>query len=300
MSNKSYEACFIHCKNLIKNHHYEEAMTCSHELLDLYEKEKCQVPLENVFEGVESFFLNVPNGILHLTYLNRLSRLYEDKKMYNKQLKTMYDIAYDYIDATEFTLARSILNRGLQMARSHGYSDREADFLNGLGRIFNEKNDLNKGLYYYKKAYQLSIEVGYDHGKRITHNIAYTLGRLKRYDEALHYFNLTIKFMCQENNPSYCANTYNEIGYIYIKLKDYAQAKDALSKAYDLSIEAGSFYFLSENYEFFSLLYESMGNYSKALEYYKAFHVQHEKISKDKNKQILKNYAYEKSLEKNL
>lgn len=298
MQEMSYSECFKHCKNLIKNHQYEEAMTLSHKLLDLYEKNQPEVPLKDVFEGIEGFFLNVPNGILHFTYLNRLAKLYEKQGLFNDQLKTMYDIAYDYIDAMEFTLAKSILNRGLKKARQYGYSDRESDFLNGLGRIYNEKKDYVKGLGYYKVAYHKALEVGYEKGKRIAHNIGYTLGRLKRYDEALYYFNVTIKYMCEDDNPSYCANTYNEIGYIYIKLKKYKQAEDALKKAYELSMKSGSYFFLSENYEFFAMLYEAIGHYSKALEYYKVFHEQHEKISKEKNKQVLKNYAYQKTLEK--
>lgn len=295
-----YQACFVHCKNLIKNHEYEEAMTCSHQLLDLYEDSQDDIKLENVFSGVEAFFLNVPNGILHLTYLNRLAKLYEDQNMYDQQLSVLYDMAQDYIDATEYTLAKSILNRGILQSRTMNLPHRECDFLNGLGRISNVNGHYEKGLQYYKSAYQKALDSHYTRGRRFAHNIGYTLGRLKKYEEAVGYFNETIHHMCSESNPSYCANTYNELGYIYIQLKEFEKGQKTLEKAYQLCIESGSYFFLAENYLFQSQLYEMHGNIKKALEYYKVYHEQHQKISKKQNKQQLKNYAYEKTLEKRL
>ncbi|MBN2797483.1 MAG: tetratricopeptide repeat protein [Clostridia bacterium] len=298
MSFQNYESCFIHCKTLIKEHRYEEAMTCSHELLKLYEETRPDTPLVNVFDEVEAFFLNVPNGILHFTYLNKLAKLYEEQGLYNQQLEVMYNIAQDYIDATEYTLAKALLHRGILQSKSMNFCHRECDFLNGLGRISNEHNEYEKGLQYYKSAYQKALDCNYEKGRRFAHNIGYTLGRLKRYDEAVGYFNETIKYMCSHSNPSYCANTYNEFGYVLIQLKRFDEAEEILEKAYKLCIESGSYFFLAENYLFQSKLYEIKGNTKKAFEFYKVYHEQHEKISKANNKQQLKNYAYEQVLEK--
>ena len=85
--------------------------------------------------------------------------------------------------------------------------------------------------------------------------------KLRNYDKAIEYFNLTISDIMDGDLIS-LSNIYICIAYCYIQLKDIPKAIDVLNKSLDYLIDEEVYCTLGE-------LYFEMGNYKKSYINYK-------------------------------
>ena len=85
--------------------------------------------------------------------------------------------------------------------------------------------------------------------------------KLRNYDKAIEYFNLTISDIMDGDLIS-LSNIYIYIAYCYIQLKDIPKAIDVLNKSLDYLIDEEVYCTLGE-------LYFEMGNYKKSYINYK-------------------------------
>lgn len=270
MSN--YEDLRKKCLSLIETGHFDTAIKVAHEMLDLIENNQLNISIENVFEGREKVLRNTPNSILYVTYMQRLIKILEKKKNFEKMIKMMYYLGIEFVSTNNFTDAEIIFSKAMKIAKQINSFSSQADLLNGYGNISEQKNEDEKALEYYMLAFNMAKEYNYDEGKRFAHNIGFGYKKLGKYSKAIHYLNECIDYLKTTDMTARMANAYNELGDTYRRNGNYKLAHEALDQGLKLSELTKSNSFIMENYQFRSSVYEMEENYNQALKSYKQFH----------------------------
>ncbi|MCH4889457.1 sensor histidine kinase [Acidaminobacter sp. JC074] len=277
------------CLKLISEGQFDKAMRLAHELLDIYETEKPDMPITNVFSGREKVLINTPNAIIYITYMQRLIKLLEKQNSYEEMIKTMYYLGVEYISGKHFEEAEIIMDKAMKLAKNYHMYDRQADLLNGYGNMYELQNDDEKALEYYLMAYNMSHEYDYEEGQRFSHNIGYAYKKMGKYSKAIGYLRLCVSYLENTDMIGRMANGYNELGDSLRLNGQYLESHEALNNGLRYCLESKSNSFLKENYQFRSALYEAEGKFKEALEYFKLYQVLSENINTEKFKGELQN-----------
>ena len=117
----------------------------------------------------------------------------------------------------------------------------------GLGRIYSNDNNTEKGIRYHERALKISNALGM-HTRLSWHNLNIGLGYLKleEYEKSENYFRTAIK-ITDDISQLARAGAYANLGYCYFLKKEYNEAIDLYKKAERLYAEKRD-----ENYGNFS------------------------------------------------
>ena len=103
-------------------------------------------------------------------------------------------------------------------------------------------------------------------------NLLNTIGlshkKLKNYDEALRYFNISLEIAEGENASDWIGLMSGNIGSVYYEMGDWDRAIPLLEKDISLSLEAGLHHSAASASELLADLYFKKGEIEKALSYY--------------------------------
>ncbi|OQY59262.1 MAG: hypothetical protein B6245_07675 [Desulfobacteraceae bacterium 4572_88] len=145
-----------------------------------------------------------------------------------------------------------------------------ADSLNNVGIIYYFQSHYNEALEYYKKSLEIREEIG--DKKDIAgslNNVGVIYKEMLNYPNALEYYNKAYDIFREFGDKYESANILNNIGQVYYNMKNYDAAMKSLEQGLELAKSVEAKELVRENYEFHSDMYASIGNYQKALEYYK-------------------------------
>lgn len=104
-----------------------------------------------------------------------------------------------------------------------------------------------------------------------------------KYNEALKKYFSAIEFFDQSNNRKLKANTYNNIGDLYMKLNDLDQAEYYLNKGLSIGLEMENLRTMHNSYAYLTELFEQKRDYKQALEFYKRMVEEERSISNEEN-----------------
>lgn len=275
----TYQSILENCQQLITSGNYHNAMEMAHVLLNHYEEHNLDEPIFNVFQDVEKLFVNTPDAILYITYMERLIQILKRKERFLELVNAMYYLAVDLIASRNYPLAKLYLQDAMSIAKLHHFHDSEADIYNGYGNYYEMKDENHKALKHYLQAYHIALDNNYIKGRRFTHNIGYAYKKLGDYTKALHYLKICVEYLETTDMHGRLANAYNELGHTYYLSGAYPLSEDALNKGRHMSQLSKSNSFLKENYLFTSQLYAIQKEYEKAYTYLKL----HQALSDDLN-----------------
>jgi len=141
---------------------------------------------------------------------------------------------------------------------------------NSLGILYKYQGNFDKALHYYQSVIDLSKEMNNVSMHRTAlNNIAIINQELGKTDEALQYYKQALEIAGGTKDKDSKATYLNNIGGLYLIKKDFKNADKFLSQAYKIALEINDIYLLKKIYEGFSENYLQIGDYKKALEYYK-------------------------------
>lgn len=281
---------------LLDNNYFNQAMLEAHKMLDAYEAGSRKYDLYNVFEGVTRFYLNVPNSVLYITYMRRLIELYTKEDRCEDKIETMYLLAMDYVSCNEYDLAYITSREGMKLSRECRYYKGEALFYNVYGNLEELQNNYKKALEYYIEAYALSEAIGYEDGKRFSHNMGIAYRVLEDYNNSVKYLKIAYEYNITITQKGRLANTCNEYAYSLLSVGEHEQALEMLNKAEQLCKETSSKFFLKECYYLKSTLYDITNNIEKSYKYFKLFYNLDKEISKAEQENQLKLLSVEMDL----
>jgi len=223
--------------------------------------------------------LNKSEKNLNLTLDLTKSLLQNSKNEYIKteamkiNTKVYMEIANIYIDkgyysiALENTIQAQIITDSLIIIGALPEKETAVQYFY-LGLINYFLKNYQKSLAYYKKSKQISEKYNNEQGIiNCNNNIGIVESKLNRIDTALMYFNKTLEYLKENNDPITKAQTYDNMADCYLKQQNYKKAELYLAKAMIITekydIKQGKIYIM------FGLadLYNKTEKYDKAFSF---------------------------------
>ncbi len=270
---------------------YNEALERFNEIND---KNGIAISLDNIGEV---YFRqgNYPQALQeHLDALKILEEL-GDKDAMALSLQNIGDI---YFKQYDYTKALDNFHRAIKLFGETGDKDGLANTLNNIGEVYFQQGDsasargdsaeLNEryslALKQYGDALKIRQEIGDKDGEAIPRlNMGEIYMKQKKYDEALQYFMESLKIFEGNGTKDGISICLNDIADNYTRQKKYKEALEYADKGLTVAKEIGSLEGIEHANQSLSGIYESIGNGSNALDYYKAFVTAHDSIFNQEN-----------------
>lgn len=222
---------------------YPEALKMHLSALKIREKTKDQAGLASSYSG--------------------LGRVYYSQNNYKEALKNYF--------------------AALKIEQTIGHKKGIAAAFNNIGIVYSRQGNFDEALKNYFSSLKLYEEIGYKTGVAFSYNNIGNvydseadlekdyIQKVKILKKALENYFLSLKIKEELGNNSGIASSYNNIGNIYFKLKNYKDADVYLIKARDLSQKIGYKDCLKDTYLGLTSLDSAVGNYKGAYENHKQY-----------------------------
>lgn len=122
----------------------------------------------------------------------------------------------------------------LKIARERGDRAREADYLSGLGILFQEQGDFSRTLQFKQSAHDIYVEIGDANHVLAKNNVAFALAKLGRSPEGLVWAGEALQ-TCNPDWRIWRAVILHTMGVVQLNLRQYAEARTAFTEALALS-----------------------------------------------------------------
>jgi hypothetical protein len=177
--------------------------------------------------------------------LNTIGRVYESWGMYDK--------AVDYLE------------QALEIDRRLNMEDKVAIRYNSLGLAYKGWGKYDRALDYFEKALKIDQKLGRDEKVALRQaNIGSTYLETGETDKAIVFLENSLAYFTENELPSYCATTLNDLGRCYLKKKDYPKAERSFLESAGISRKYDFIRFLMNSLDFLSQLYHESGQEGKA------------------------------------
>ncbi len=205
-----------------------------------------------------------------------------------------YEKALGYYQKALFMFNNSNDSVSNAMAQIHS-------LYNSIGNIYAQENDRTKAGEYYRKAMALAVKRNDHQALGVIYN---NLGKqgieTQQMDSAYHYYQLSLEHRRQINDLNGMAKSYNSLCHFYLVNGDSHRALDCANKALQLSESSGARSTQLSILESLSSIYDSIGNTSLALGYYKKFKQLNDSLINEssikKQTELQVSYEYEKQV----
>ncbi len=227
--------------------------------------------------------------------LGELDRYLDIAKIY-KQLTNMYLEKDDYEKATEFAI-KSKVTTELAVGNE---SIQNIDCVNLLAHVYNEAGEREKAILEYREVCRIVIDKfgKEDHNLAIAYeNMSGVLVNLEKYEYAIKFLEMSLDINTKlfGETSAEVANNYSNIAFIeYLQKKNnealihYEKVLqiNEINNGIDASVTSEIFYALGR-------LYSTLGDFPKALNYYRRNMILQEKVVNDLEVVIEENYFIE-------
>jgi len=168
-----------------------------------------------------------------LTYLFDALKIYENLKDTAGVINCYYGISISYMSRSEFELARSYAESGLNLAQAQNDLERIAAFNDLIGDILLDIDQDYEGAIAYKiKAIEYYEFIEYDFEVCVSYyNIGNVYKAYKNYDEAEYYLKKALELANHINNFEVISASLNSIGEFYFIQKEFSKAREYLNQA---------------------------------------------------------------------
>ncbi|MBI5539168.1 MAG: tetratricopeptide repeat protein [Bacteroidia bacterium] len=163
-----------------------------------------------------------------------------------------------------------------------------ANIYNNLGTVYNDKKNYNQAIKCYKEAIKLRETCGNIKGVAVSYNnLGNTYGHVKKYDLAIKNYSISLDLKKKLNEKEGIAITLGNIASMYIELNKNKEALSCLNEMLEIANSINSLPQKRYAYEYFSIAYENVNDFKKALYYQKLLIVAKDSLlNEDLRKQI--------------
>lgn len=163
-----------------------------------------------------------------------------------------------------------------------------ANIYNNLGTVYNDKKNYNQAIKCYKEAIKLRETCGNIKGIAVSYNnLGNTYGHVKKYDLAIKNYSISLDLKKKLNEKEGIAITLGNIASMYIELNKNKEALSCLNEMLEIANNINSLPQKRYAYEYFSIAYENINDFKKALYYQKLLIVAKDSLlNEDLRKQI--------------
>lgn len=173
------------------------------------------------------------------------------------------------------------------------------DPLNNIGNIYHILGITEDALRFYNEAMATYINLGDAKGESSTMtNIGLIYYENKDYKTALKYYHKSLSIDEKLNDKQAQTITCNNVAYCYYNLKMFFAAKNYAERALKSSLEQNDKIDMVNSYELLAKIEDELGNYKKALTYYKLFTTNSDSLYSEETRQKLEDIEAQYEAEK--
>lgn len=234
-----------------------------------------------------------PNAIdYHLKALSIHERLQDEsgRSISLGNIGLIYEAIKDYEQAISYYEESLELARKLNDKRGIGFNT------GSLGDLFAEMGQYEKAIEYLIEAIKIEGELGHKSFVGVwLHSLGMVYIKSEKYDEALKQLFEALAIQEELGNRALISQNKGTIGHCYLKKGDFKRARIFLEEAIELGIDLNALESNKDNYKYYSEFLTDVGEYKKALEYYKKYQeINDSVLNADKEKEItIKALTYE-------
>lgn len=273
---------------------FDNALNCFQTALLIAQSEKNKGLLRNVYSGIGLVYLSQSDLPISLEYLLKALRISEEIKDEKTILHDMANVGIVYLEMKNYSEAIKYYTSVLVMAEATNNKLLKMNQLTNLGTVFAEQamntvltktkiDLLNKALENYQKALVISQET-----TNINIEIVILLNLAALYSElyelvknpkekkefkekAQEYFISVLELSKKYENQYYLACIEGNLGNFYRNTGEFKKAEFHLKTALEISKSLNALSLVKDHEKYTYQLYDTIGNYRKALEHYKNF-----------------------------
>ena len=168
--------------------------------------------------------------------------------------------------------ALKYFNLGLKNSKRIDFTDGIVSCQSGIGKLYREMGRYDSSIFYYRQA--IEIDKSRNRLDKLAIRYSHIGGVYKdwgKYEEAFNYYKMSLeiteKLVPRSKNGEDLAMCYNNIALIYLKFKDYENAKQYLTQALSLDKEYSTKETTSTHIENLGMVFLNQNEYQKALQY---------------------------------
>jgi len=230
-------------ENFYSAHNEKQRMEFLFKISDHYLKVDTNLDSAGIYiEKLEGNSVIMRNNLLIAEVMLRKAQLHRknsDFELAEVQAKKALAIFEKFNEKEKAASARIVLGNTYQKlfrnkeaidffleAEKYAFEKDKIEIYVGLGSVNAQANDLEKAIYYYNKAYKLSIKLDYSKSLYNIHNgLAAIYNKNKDFDKALESFNQAL--LITKKNANYLGQVvcHHNIGCHYLSQEDYTNAK---------------------------------------------------------------------------
>ncbi|MGC9366105.1 MAG: tetratricopeptide repeat-containing diguanylate cyclase [bacterium] len=246
--------------------------TCYRKALDIFEKIQYKTGIANAYNNLGSVLAIQGRYEASINYFQQSSALYQNLKDEHGVASVFANMGIIYKNKKEYEMALEYQNQALKIFKKLGNRNYQAIVHNSIGGVLLAQKHYSEAIKYFRKSLRIKKKMENMQGAALSYRfigIAYkNKGVFKK---ALSYCLKSYDLVKDSNRKRHIMLISHTLGEIYLGLQKYNFSEKFLLESLKTCREIG---IKDEQYRIcrhLSTLYEEMGNYSKALEFYKKY-----------------------------
>lgn len=227
----------------------------------------------------------------------KANAIFKELDSLNECARSMINTGVAYRNLDHPALAMKYYQEALQLCKLPSGANVYADGLISIGNIYWYDGKSDEALRYYNQALNLvdSLKLTSFNKSGLFNNIGNAYRQKGDYSTAQDFYQRSYRISSSIGDKNMMAVTTKNLGITWRLMKKYSQAIEKLSKAGKLADSIRLAAVRKETLEELSNTYSDLGNYRKALEYYRQFADLREELNREsaKNRQSLMELGYQ-------
>ncbi len=194
------------------------------------------------------------------------------------------NIGIIYFSREQYPKATEYLENSIRISKLLNSYDNLSRSLHNLGLIAFDVKDYHKSISYFQESCEMTF-ITLDSILRSANYsfIGKNYTRLKVFDSAYYYLDLSIKYGEKLNNKNHIAMVYNQFADYYNSIKDFRKSLEFSDLGYHIGADIGNNYLRLEAYDQMHISYSGLKDYKKAYEFHKKYFELWDTLKNDEN-----------------
>ncbi|MGL5228135.1 MAG: tetratricopeptide repeat protein [Bacteroidales bacterium] len=225
-------------------------------------------------------------------YHDALNQCRSDNHLH--KAKIYLNLSSSYRCLRDFSKAHEYNEKATALYKSIGDSIGIAQSYNSRGLIHSSLEENSIAEHFFLKSLKINRKL--ENKKAIAANLNNLCLYKGNTNDKIKLLNEAIVINQELNAPWSLAENYNNMGIQYFYNNEYCKALDMLNKSMQLAEDINAKELICDNYRYKSWIYERMGNYQKAYEYFLKLYDIEQKTQSEKNLRNIERSMSQKAL----
>jgi len=279
---------------------YQEAISLHNRGIDIGKSIDDQLMVANHLKCLGNVYLKMSDYSNAIDIYSQGLEIAEKKADKTLISSLQNNIGLVYFDLKNYDKALEILTEALQLKEEIGDENKISNTLTNIGTIHRKKGNYEKAFEYYQRSLQLKLKNEITHGLPICYSNLGLIHQKRGEDKrALEYFKLSLDLQRESENRKGIARSLINFGMVYQKT-NLDTAILILNEAIQIAKETNNKEEICDATKLLSQVYQTKGEYKKALEMHQAFSEQQDSILSLENQKAILAYEFKIKHEKEI